>query len=291
MKKKHPPFFTIITATYNAQSTLPCLLESLAKQRCQDFVWVCQDGASTDGTMEIARAWQDKIHISAHSEKDNGIYDAWNKAIAREDHNLGEWVLFLGADDQLHDEDVLTKVQCTLSQLNHDVLFGVGEVEFYVTGSNYSHTSHTDIHTNFANRMIKNPFAHTGLFSRSNTIRQNRFNIKFKIAGDQDWILQTWKHPSQAHHLQQVTTKMLLGGISSSAHNRRIVYWENFKACANNFPFRIFHYIGLNMYATWKYKWWRGKLQVKNICQKHHLLQNLWSFLQRTRKKMLKTND
>ena len=58
-----PPFFTIITATYNAAATLPRLLESLAAQTCRDFVWVAQDGASNDDTLAVIEQWRERLDL------------------------------------------------------------------------------------------------------------------------------------------------------------------------------------------------------------------------------------
>ena len=62
--QNNPPTFTIITATYNAASTLPRLLQSLATQTCRDFTWVCQDGASTDNTLAIVAERKDRFMFS-----------------------------------------------------------------------------------------------------------------------------------------------------------------------------------------------------------------------------------
>ena len=92
-----PPFFTIITSTYNAAATLPRLLDSLASQTCRDFNWIVQDGASSDATIQIVEQYRDRLpEVLADSGKDSGIYDAWNKAIDRWQDKMGEWVLFFG---------------------------------------------------------------------------------------------------------------------------------------------------------------------------------------------------
>ena len=58
------------------------------------------DGASTDGTLEYLQ--QDEIVDRLISEKDSGIYDAWNKACK---FITGEWILFLGAGDAILEDD------------------------------------------------------------------------------------------------------------------------------------------------------------------------------------------
>lgn len=74
------PLFTIITAVFNAEKTFPHLVESIAKQTFKDFEFIVIDGGSKDSTVDIIK--QNESHISKWvSEKDNGIYDAWNKGL------------------------------------------------------------------------------------------------------------------------------------------------------------------------------------------------------------------
>lgn len=91
------PKVTIITATFNAAAHLPQTIRSIREQTSQDFEWVVVDGNSSDGTQTLLHENEDVI-ARWISEPDRGIYDAWNKAckLAR-----GEWVVFLGAGDEL----------------------------------------------------------------------------------------------------------------------------------------------------------------------------------------------
>lgn len=88
---------SIITATYNAATVLPRLIESLRAQTDPDFEWVVVDGVSTDGTLAILSEAGDVV-TTFISEHDFGIYDALNKAINKAS---GDYYLVLGADDML----------------------------------------------------------------------------------------------------------------------------------------------------------------------------------------------
>lgn len=88
---------SIIIVTYNAGQTLQKCLDSIFVQRYPGIELVVIDGNSTDDTQAILQANTDKIAYWK-SEPDAGIYDAMNKGIA---HVKGEWVYFLGADDEL----------------------------------------------------------------------------------------------------------------------------------------------------------------------------------------------
>ena len=89
------PLFSIITITFNAEQVLPPTLESVKRQSFTNFEHLVVDGASTDGTVEIAERSGIK-GISVVSEPDRGLYDAMNKGIRRA---KGEYLIFLNAGD------------------------------------------------------------------------------------------------------------------------------------------------------------------------------------------------
>lgn len=86
---------SILCAVYNAEKVIGHMLDSYRKQANEDVELIIVDGGSKDGTMRIVEANQD-IVAKYKSEKDKGIYDAWNKAVALSD---AEFVSFIGADD------------------------------------------------------------------------------------------------------------------------------------------------------------------------------------------------
>ena len=92
------PLVTIITATYNAASSLQATISSIRQQSYVNIEWIIVDGGSSDDTVRILQQNDDVIQFWT-SEPDNGIYDAWNKGIARA---RGEWIGFLGAGLILH---------------------------------------------------------------------------------------------------------------------------------------------------------------------------------------------
>ncbi|MBP7881391.1 MAG: glycosyltransferase [Candidatus Methylopumilus sp.] len=90
--------FSIITVTYNAASHIAILTESLKLQKDHDFEWVIVDGKSTDNTVEIIHKHAEGLNYKIVSERDFGIYDAFNKGIKL----IGsKYYMVLGADDYL----------------------------------------------------------------------------------------------------------------------------------------------------------------------------------------------
>ncbi len=91
------PVINVIIVTYNAAATLQQCLNSIYNQQYAAIDIIVIDGKSTDETVQIIQYNADKIKYWL-SEPDSGVYDAMNKAAA---HINGEWIYFLGADDEL----------------------------------------------------------------------------------------------------------------------------------------------------------------------------------------------
>jgi glycosyltransferase involved in cell wall biosynthesis len=100
------PLISVVIATRNAARDLPRCLDSLRGQTFRDFEVIVMDGGSTDATARILEAAGDVVG-TWRSEPDNGIYSAWNKALALA---RGEWICFLGADDWFWDENALAQL-------------------------------------------------------------------------------------------------------------------------------------------------------------------------------------
>ena len=93
------PVVSIIIATFNADKTIGRALLSVENQSFQEWECIVVDGFSQDNTMDIVRGYASQNErIRFLSEKDKGIYDAFNKGwrIAK-----GEWIYYLGSDDWL----------------------------------------------------------------------------------------------------------------------------------------------------------------------------------------------
>lgn len=101
-----PETIAIVIAVYQGEETLGRTLDSLSSQTRRPSAVVVMDGGSTDGTQDILASRGDVVTLW-RSAKDMGIYDAWNKALA---HVTADWVAFLGADDYLHDTNVLARM-------------------------------------------------------------------------------------------------------------------------------------------------------------------------------------
>ncbi|MCB5184128.1 glycosyltransferase [Methylobacillus gramineus] len=119
------PKISIITATYNAAQHLPRLVESLLKQSDSDFEWVVADGGSNDETLAYLQGVVG-LNLLLSEQKDFGIYDALNRAIAL---CSGEYYIVLGADDRLYPHAIQAFKEAA-SQYAADIVTASVETEY-----------------------------------------------------------------------------------------------------------------------------------------------------------------
>lgn len=215
------PTFTIITATYNSANTLPNLLQSLAGQTCRDFNVIIQDGASKDNTIDIARQFSPQLpELLIDSRADSGIYQAWNRAVDQWRDNLGEWILFLGADDTLASPETLHLVTEKLQKEPpaEDTLFLAGDV--LLCDGKHVLTSMPGLRDNVREHFRKGESAvHSALFQRHTLFRQAPFDESFRISGDHDFVIRHWQRDEDGYNLDLPVTHMSIGGVTSSLQN------------------------------------------------------------------------
>jgi glycosyltransferase involved in cell wall biosynthesis len=167
------PLVSIIIASYNCCTTIETALQSVILQNYSNMQLIVIDGGSSDGTYDIILRYKENIDYHV-SEPDCGVYDAFNKAIDRVD---GEWLYFLGADDEIVDRDVLST--CMKARSNSKMIYG--NVIYRDSRKKYDgkFTSYKLCHKNICQQAI---FYHRDLFARI-----GKFNTCYKILADWDF--------------------------------------------------------------------------------------------------------
>lgn len=205
---------SIIIATYNVAKDLPACLDSCLRQTWHDKEIIVIDGGSTDGTLEVIRSYAPRLGYWT-SERDKGIYDAWNKALP---HVTGSWVLFRGADDLFWDDSVLEKAVPALESAAPEELICYGAV----------------VHVNERQDLVgiraaawerakpqffkKMTIPHPGTFHHVRLFRRfGGFDPSYRVAGDYDFLLRAIRGGADAKFLPGlIVTRISAGGISNT---------------------------------------------------------------------------
>lgn len=97
------PRIAIVTVCFNSEKTISKTIESVLKQKYEDFEYLIVDGGSTDNTIEIIESYIPTSNgkLRYVSEKDNGWYDAMNKGI---ENTTGDFICFINSDDYFDDD-------------------------------------------------------------------------------------------------------------------------------------------------------------------------------------------
>lgn len=216
-------FISIIVAVYNGAETIQQCIDSVVRQTYQNKELIIIDGGSKDGTLDLLKSNNELISYWV-SEPDHGIYNAWNKGLARAN---GEWICFLGADDYFWDAQVLEQMAVQLVRIPPNIRVAYGQImllnnseeNLYPIGEPWE-----KIKERF-NQVMCVP--HPGAMHRRSLFEQNGgFDESYSIAGDYELLLRELKTTDAFFISDIISVAMRQGGVSSNPENALIALRE-----------------------------------------------------------------
>jgi glycosyltransferase involved in cell wall biosynthesis len=184
--------------------------------------YVVIDGGSTDGTQDIIAEYAGHLAYWV-SERDSGIYDAWNKGLARAS---GQYIGFVGADDVLLPDALGT-------YLNH--IRQQPDMEYWSSKVAFGH---------MGGRVIGQPWrwdrfrrymtvAHVGSLHRRDLYdRFGTYDTSYGIVGDYELLLRVGAS-LRAGFVDQITVLMGDGGVSNKFALQALVETASAKTKTN----------------------------------------------------------
>ena len=199
------PKISVIIVVYNGANVIEKSITSVLSQTYNNKELIIVDGGSTDNTISIVKEIQN-TDLSWKSEPDNGIYDAMNKGIERA---TGEWIYFLGADDEFYNKEVLNDLFGDNGFENIDFIYGnvkrVGLKGVY------------DGEFDFGKLLVKN-ISHQAIFYNRNIFQKvGKYNLKFKTHADWDFNIRSFgNNQVRIKYTDKIIARFGEGGASSS---------------------------------------------------------------------------
>ncbi len=211
---------TVVTVTYNAEELLEATINSIVNQSYENIEYIIIDAASTDGTLDIIKQYENKINYWV-SEADEGIYFAMNKAIEKA---TGEWINFMNAGDTFVDYSTIQKVIESLEE-DTELIYGDHSCDG-VVGS-------------VKNRKITRsmPCCHQSLFVKTALMKQYPYNTFYSISADYEFLLKMYQLGKKFQYIEEPIANYLRNGFSDQ--NQARWYLESLTLMMN-------HHIDLN---------------------------------------------
>ncbi len=239
----------IVTITYNAEDVLEETILSIINQSYKNIEYIVIDGASTDGTIDIIKKYEDKINYWI-SEPDEGIYFAMNKAIEKA---TGEWINFMNAGDTFFDLDTVEYVMKYKTD-SAELLYG-----------NYKKKkANLVVRAQSRENWFKTmPFNHQTLFTKALIMKENPFNTKYRIAADHNFIVSMFNAKKNFYYFDKTLAIFVEDGF---AHNNTV------EMCIESIQILLDNNVDIeNIYASSWYKYlnqdkeYKSKLQFSNM--------------------------
>ena len=171
--------YSIITVNYNNKEGLRQTIESVIHQTFQDFEFIVIDGGSTDGSADVLKEYDDQITYWI-SEKDNGIYNAMNKGIAKA---TGDYLNFMNSGDCFCDIDVIRKFKD--SGVDADIICGNAKILEDPPRIKKPFEEIT------LRTLYSGSICHQSALIRTRLLRERPYDESLKIVADRKFFLQT----------------------------------------------------------------------------------------------------
>ncbi len=197
--------FTIVTVTYNAAAVFMRTADSVLRQDYRNVEHIIVDGASADGTRELALDYKRRSDAGGNghevrivSEPDKGLYDAMNKGLGMA---TGDYVCFMNAGDFFPDGGTLSLI-CAKARLDARreqggplpaVLYG--DTDLVDNAGNYLRRRRLTPPERLTWRSFRHGMlvCHQAFYARADIARRTPYDLRYRHSADVDWCIRVMK--------------------------------------------------------------------------------------------------
>ncbi|WPC68123.1 glycosyltransferase family 2 protein [Rhodoferax ferrireducens] len=207
------PLITVVTVVFNGELHIEKTIESVINQTYSNVEYIIIDGGSTDGTLEIIDKYENEIDYWI-SEKDDGIYDAMNKAI---ELATGSWINFMNAGDIFYSRDTLETLFNADSWNNDDdIVYGNVHIR-------YPDFTRVEKAGKLSRLWSGMQFCHQSAIVKTSYHKSRKFNSRNRIAADLEFFYSSYKNGARFRFEEIIMSSVSTGGLSESNRIKTIM--------------------------------------------------------------------
>lgn len=240
---------SLLVTTYNSRQNLPATFESVQMQDYAAIEVVIVDGASTDGTVDLIRDFASRFEdkgaekkVTWVSERDDGLYDAMNKAYA-----LCTGDIIAVCNDRLCTQDAVSKLVRAIEESGEDCIGAHADL-VYTQGERVVRTWHMGQGTLRQGWMPGHP---TLFLKREIYERYGVYDTTYRCSADYEFMVRFLKEEkNRLAYVPEVLVSMFYGGTSNAGLSNYIVsFKEGYRALKTN---GVRNPLLITLRRTWK---------------------------------------
>jgi len=179
--------FSIVVATLNRREMLRAAIDSIRTQNWPNIEIIVVDGGSSDGTIESITQQPDIILVPG---PDNGVYDAFNKGIARAS---AEIVGILNSDDRFEPGTFSAVADAFAANLSASAVCGTATlVEDGIELARFGDRADKALASPYT-ALMGSCILNARFFRREFMQRIGPFRIDFHFVADRDWLMRWYE--------------------------------------------------------------------------------------------------
>lgn len=224
---------SLLVTTYNVKENLRITLDHIARQDYSDMEVVIVDGMSTDGTVDVIRDFAGQAEQSGRmtvrwiSEKDQGLYDAMNKAFS-----LSSGDIIAVCNDMLYTEDAVSKLIAAIEKGGSGCIGAHADL-VYVEDGQVIRSWHMGEGRLQQGWMPGHP---TLFLKREIYEKYGLYDIRYRCAADYEFMVRFLKDEhNRLAYVPEVLVAMFYGGTSNAGLSNYLVsFRESYHALCRN---------------------------------------------------------
>jgi len=205
------PLVSIITVCFNSEKHIKDAIASILNQTYPHIEHIIVDGQSTDNTLGIIKEFEPeyKGRMKLISEKDEGIYDAFNKGIKL---SRGVLIGILNSDDWYSRK----AIEVVVNNFEEDIDIYHGKM-YHVRKIGDIYYKKNDFINDLSLITEVMSINHPTCFVHRRWYDKKMYDHKFKISADYKFILDSYLSGAKFKYIDYYFTYMRIGGASSGS--------------------------------------------------------------------------